>query len=208
MLLVVKILFSIFFYLLLVSGFILNVNAQDLSLHKPQTVIKYPVNGSSPFPLLTTEQLSKVTEALTLAKELTKDCDCDKALQSYGINSLAEILILEPNVNIFDGRKSTLGLPWLINGERETVNSYFVKNQDWLWAGVIQSAFTGKGNILFLNSYFFNPNKNVTVAIQQRAIILIHESVHQYANKNDKYFGGSQRLTKLIINACLPNLKM
>ncbi|KAF0248907.1 MAG: hypothetical protein FD167_1691 [bacterium] len=215
MLTIVRIIFDIFLYLflclLLILFFVIKVDCQEnlSNFNKPKPLVQYPVTGKTPFPMMTQSELNKVNEALTLAKELTKECSCDKALQDYGIESLSILLQSEANVSIFDGRRSTLGLPWINgNGERETVSSYFTKNQDWLWAGVIQTPFTGRGNILFLNNYFFSPNKAVTSALQQRAIILIHESVHQHANKDDKYFGGSQRLTMLITDACLPSLKM
>lgn len=171
--------------------------------------IKYPIVGNNPFPLIMGVELEKVNQALLLAKELTKRCECDRALQDYGVESLAQLLKSEVNINLFDGRTSTLGLPWMIeNKKRETVNTYFLKNQDWLWAGVIQAPFTGKGNVIFLNHYFFSPTKSVSLALEQRSIILIHESVHQFGNKDDNHFGGSKRLTNLITRACLPNLKI
>lgn len=172
-------------------------------------LVKYPITGNKPFPIIEGIELEQVREALKLAKELTKDCQCDQALKDYGVESLADLLKSEVNVNIFDGRISTLGLPWMAKNDlRETVSSHFSKNKSWLWAGVIQSNFTGKGNVIFLNDYFFNPNKSVTLALEQRSIILIHEAVHQYGGKDDSHFGGSQRLTDLIKNICLPKLKI
>lgn len=171
--------------------------------------VRYPITGNSPFPIIKGVELEQVNDALKLAKKLTKDCQCDQALQDYGIKSLAELLKSEVNVDIFDGRTSTLGLPWMANNNvRETVGLHFSKNKSWLRAGVIQSAFTGKGNMIFLNDYFFNPTKFVTLALEQRSIILIHEAVHQYGGKDDNHFGGSQRLTNLINKACLPTLKI
>lgn len=183
-------------------------NEIDKLSSQKQNLIKYPITGDNPFPFVIGKELEQVEKALFLAKELTKNCECDKALQDYGVKSLFDLLKQEVNVNIFDGRRSTLGLPWIKdNNLRETVETYFRKNQNWLWAGVIQEPFTGKGNIIFLNDYFFNPTKQVTSALEQRSIILIHESVHQYGHKDDNHFGNSQRLTFLIKKACLPNLK-
>jgi hypothetical protein len=41
---------------------------------------------------------------------------------------------------------------------------------------------------------------------QQRALILIHEAVHQFANKKDSDFGNSSKLTKRIAEKCFPGL--
>ncbi len=211
-LIAVKTTFNIFLKLLFIVIFLVKADCQqNLAINKmnKSQPLKYPITGDSPFPMLTGVELDTVNQALALAKKLTKECRCDQALQDYGVESLVKAMKLEVNVNIFDGRKSTLGLPWVNSrGERETVSSYFVKNQDWIWAGVIQTSFTGRGNTIFLNKYFFNPNKAATAALQQRSIILIHESIHQYSNKNDQYFGSSQRLTKLITEACLPSLNI
>ncbi|MEW6736238.1 MAG: hypothetical protein AB1489_33405 [Acidobacteriota bacterium] len=170
--------------------------------------VSYPILGANPFPLLAGDDLVLVEQALTLAHTLTQSCDCDKALQAYGVESLAATLIkIEINVNLFDGRESTLGLPFLNkHGERETLAVSFRQHKDWLSAGVISGRFTGIGNVIFLNSYFFTPTKLPLLAEQQRAITLIHESVHQFAGKSDEDFGGSDRLTALIIKGCAPNL--
>jgi hypothetical protein len=172
-------------------------------------VLRYPIIGVTPYPSITGNDLKNTLEALTLARELTVDCQCDQALQDYGVNSLSELLQIEVNQNLFDGRSSTLGLPWNSSaGERETVATYFNRNRNILWAGVIPARFTGKGNLVFLNNYFFNPTRAVLMAKEQRAITLIHEVVHQFGGKSDEDFGGSKRLTLILIDACLPKLKV
>ncbi|MEW6737862.1 MAG: hypothetical protein AB1489_41675 [Acidobacteriota bacterium] len=167
----------------------------------------YPILGNNPFPRLVSKDLKLATEALEYAKLLTRSCGCDKALQEYGINSLNELMVMSINADLFDGRYSSIGLPYLDNdGNRETVQNRFLKNRRWLVAEVVEETFTGAGRKVFLNRYFFNPAREPTTALQQRAIILIHEAVHLVANKRDADFGGSRKLTELVSKRCLPGL--
>ncbi|MEW6736353.1 MAG: hypothetical protein AB1489_33990 [Acidobacteriota bacterium] len=167
----------------------------------------YPILGNNPFPRLVGKDFELASETLNYAKSLTRSCECDKALQEYGINSLNELMVIRVNVDLFDGRYSSIGLPYLNeDGNRETVQNRFLKNRRWLVAEVVRETFTGAGRMVFLNTYFFNPAREPTTALQQRAVILIHEAVHLVANKRDAEFGGSRRLTELISRSCLPGL--
>lgn len=44
-------------------------------------------------------------------------------------------------------------------------------------------------------------------ASQQRAIMLLHEAVHQVGGKGDALFKGSKALSEKIIQGCFPVLK-
>lgn len=58
----------------------------------------------------------------------------------------------------------------------------------------------------FLGDYFFNPVTIENMA-RQRAIILLHEAVHQVGGKGDAIFGSSKALSEKIIEGCFPVLK-
>lgn len=171
--------------------------------------VGYPILGERPFPLLTERDKQITQDALAMAHEMTNNCRCDQALREFGIESLAALLKLEININLYDGRGSTLALPRLDEtGIRETVGRHFNRHKEQIVAEVIPETITGKGKIIFLNVYFFNPSIDATMAQYQRAIILLHESVHQFGHKSDYDFGGSLLLTARIIKACLPNTSM
>jgi hypothetical protein len=183
---------------------LLDTQIVNISVNRP-SIIRYPILGSNPFPALSGNELKVTAEAYEMAKRLVKDCGCDMALKDYGIPSLKELLKMAMNVDIFNGKKSTLGLAYFDKkGQRLTVGSAFSEREELVGAQVISETFTGRGKVIFLNNYFFNPKTSPTTAFYQRTLILLHESVHQYGNKSDSHFGGSKRLNELLIQRCLP----
>jgi hypothetical protein len=169
-------------------------------------VIRYPILGDRPFPLLIGKDLEITEKAIQMAKETVQDCGCDRALEEHGIPSLRAILQIVPNVNIFKGKDSTIGLPYFNSkGKRMTLGDKFSEKKARIGAQVVDDRFTGRGKIIFLNNYFFNPT-SVLTSSQQRAIILIHEAVHQFGNRSDQDFGGSGYLTEILIKRCMPTL--
>jgi len=60
--------------------------------------------------------------------------------------------------------------------------------------------------LTFLGDYFWNPT-SIDSSAQQRALILLHESVHEFGHEEDKTFGGSQKLSERIAGKCFPILK-
>lgn len=55
---------------------------------------------------------------------------------------------------------------------------------------------------MFLGDYFFNPsNQNIE---QQRAFMIMHESVHLIADKTDADFDGSKNLSKILVQKIFP----
>jgi hypothetical protein len=150
-----------------------------------------------------------VTDSIKAAKEMTdpkKHKACDEALKAYGIPSLAALINgMTPNGNLFDGRTSTLTGPIGEKGATESVAAYFKENKEKVGAAVFDNSVTGRGSVTFLGNYFFNPPiENMS---QQRAIMLLHEAVHQVAGKGDALFGTSKQLSEKIIEKCYPVLK-
>jgi hypothetical protein len=112
---------------------------------------------------------------------------------------------LSPNSNLFDGRISTLTGPIGKNGATQSIADYFKENKKDVGAAVFGNNVTKRGSVTFLGDYFFNPPiENIA---QQRAIMLLHEVVHQIGAKGDAVFGGSKALSGLIIDNCFPVLK-
>jgi hypothetical protein len=155
------------------------------------------------YPGFKENDLKIVNSSLRLAKELTANTKCDQALQDYGISSLAALVnglgVSGSGANVFDGRNSRFYLP----NNKESVQQYFKDNKEKVGAAVFS---VGRVTATFLGSYFFNPSSMQNVA-QQRAIILIHEAVHQVGGKGDSVFGGSKELSEKIIQGCFPVLK-
>jgi YD repeat-containing protein len=169
----------------------------------------YPFLGNNPFPQITGSNLKEANAALEMAKDVAKKgSDCDHALKDAGIPSLTALIEqMTINGNVFDGRSSTIGLPPPKMGPRPTVESHLQENRDKIGAEVIGSFLTGRhGNTTFLNHYFFDPSFP-GFSTQQRALILLHEVVHQFGNKSDLDFGSSSRLTDRIAEKCFPGLK-
>src|SRR5437588_1145990 len=136
-------------------------------------------SGANPFPTFSKDNLKTVNDAIKLAQEMTKKKGCDEALKAYGIASLAALISgMTPNGNLFDGRTSTLTGPIGKNGATESMAAYFKENKTSVGAAVFPNSVTGRGSVTFLGDYFFNPASVDWVAFQ-RAIIMMHESVHQ-----------------------------
>lgn len=163
------------------------------------------------YPPFNAKDLDIVKSGLKLAKELVgkKGGDKDQALsKDYGIPSILDLLdgvVLEgDNANTFDGRKS-VRFTNSINGKKvltRTVRQYFIDRKESVGAIVIFGAGPNKKNVMFIGDYYFNPiNENVA---QQRAFMLMHESVHLIANKTDQDFGGSKNLSKLLVSKIFP----
>ena len=170
----------------------------------PQQTTPTPQN---PYPSLNKNDLKVVQDSIKTAQGLTKNKDCDQALKAYGIPSLAALINgLKPNSNLFDGRASTLTGPIGENGATESVADYFKENKTSVGAAVFHNSVTGRGQVTFLGDYFFNPASVQNLA-QQRAIILLHEAVHQVNGAGDSVFGGSKALSDKIIDKCFPVLK-
>jgi YD repeat-containing protein len=164
-------------------------------------------SGANPFPTFSKDNLKTVNDAIKLAQEMTKKKGCDEALKAYGIASLAALISgMTPNGNMFDGRTSTLTGPIGKNGATESMAAYFKENKTSVGAAVFPNSVTGRGSITFLGDYFFNPASVDWVAFQ-RAIIMMHESVHEVGGKGDAAFGSSKQLSEKIIEKCWPALK-
>ena len=167
--------------------------------------------GNSQFPFLTGSNLKGAKDALKIAKKALERKECDEALKAAGNNgaipSLSALVNqLSINGNVFDGRSSTLSLPPTKDDPNRTIASHFKANRSSIGAEVFGSGVTGRsGKTTFLNNYFFNPEGSHFYD-QQRALILIHEAVHQFGNKGDEVYGGSGKLTQKIAEKCFPAL--
>ena len=162
------------------------------------------------FPTFSKDDLKVVNDSIKLAKEITdpkKHKECDEALKAFGIPSLSALINgMTPNGNLFDGRTSMLTGPIGKNGATESMAAYFKENKTSVGAAVFPNSVTGRGSVTFLGDYFFNPASVQWVAFQ-RAIIMLHESVHQVGQKGDAPFGSSKQLSEKIIEKCYPALK-
>jgi RHS repeat-associated protein len=164
-------------------------------------------NPQNSFPTFSKDDLRVVNDSIKLALEMTKKKACDEALKAYGIPSLAALNNgMTPNGNVFDGRTSTLTGPIGRNGTTESIAAYFKENKTSVGAVVFPNSVTGRGSVTFLGDYFFNPS-SVNWLAQQRAIIMLHEAVHQVAGRGDARFGSSKQLSEKIIEKCYPVLK-
>jgi hypothetical protein len=164
-----------------------------------------------------------VEKAVKNAIKLTKNKDCDEALADItdgAIPSLNALVskYLDANgnlVNIADGSNRSAGK----FGKDNPAIPAFVEN-----AGTANAQ-------TYINSAFFSIGGNQLGNEQAKAIVLIHEAVHQFlkANEfefyhkdiyyNEKWDGnqnyskdqqeaGSKKLTELIVNKCYPVLKV
>ena len=111
----------------------------------------------------------------------------------------------EINTNIFDGRTSTLR-SYGDNG-LQTLSGFFGANR-LRAARVVGEPYTGgRGQITFLGHNFFAAGGRANFPVTRRAVILLHEAVHQFADMNDQVFGGTAALSQLILDACAPALE-
>lgn len=163
------------------------------------------------YPPFNARDLEVVKSGLKLAKELVgkKGGDKDQELnKGYNIPSILDLLdgviIERVNANTFDGRKS-VRFTNQINDKKattKTVGQYFVDNKQSVGAIVQFRGGRGGKNVMFIGDYYFNPpNENMS---QQRAFIIMHESVHLVGNKTDVDFDGSKNLSKLLVEKIFP----
>jgi YD repeat-containing protein len=163
--------------------------------------------GADPFPKLSKDNLKTVTDSIKFAQDMTKNKKCDEALKAYGIPSLAALINgMTANGNVFDGRTSTLTGPIGNKGATQSVAAFFKENKEKYGAAVFHNSVTGRGSVTFLGDYFFNPVSRDWIA-HQRAIIMLHEAVHQIGGKGDPVFGSSKELSEKIIENCYPVLR-
>jgi hypothetical protein len=152
------------------------------------------VLGPNPFPNMAGRDLAVFESALQAAKDAACRSACDGALQNEGIRSLAALVRqMVANTNVYDGRTSTYPI------QKQTVSKYLSQGESG--AVVLMPV-----PMVFLGDYFFNPT-NIQWIGQQRALILLHESVHQFGSKGDKEFGGSRKLSERIAEKCFPAIK-
>lgn len=154
--------------------------------------------GNNPTPKMTGNDLDVFNQALDEAKKAAScDPNCDGAVQDHGIKSLAALVNqMTANLNVYDGRKSTYPFG------KQTVSQYLSQGT----AAAV--AFTDV-ELTFLGNYFWNPT-SIDNMPQQRALILLHESVHEFGHKSDTDFGltdGSRKLSEKIAEKCFPALK-
>jgi hypothetical protein len=164
--------------------------------------------GGSQYASFSKSDLKIVKDSLRFAQELTNNKECDEALKADGVPSLAALLKdlnpSGPGANVFDGRSSTLAIT--DKGKPTTVAQYAKDNRESVGAFVPDSTGPAGGKVTFLNDRFFNPKFTAWIG-HQRAIILLHEAVHQIAGKSDADFKGSKALSEKIIQGCYPILK-
>lgn len=180
--------------------------AELLGLVPNSAVIKF-----NDYPSFSIKDLEVVKSGLRLAKKLVgeKGGDKDQVLnKDYKIPSILDLLdgvfVEEVNANTFDGRKS-VHFTNSINGKKvltRTVRQYFVDNRKSVGAIVIFDAGPNGKNVMFLGDYYFNPDRENQD--QQRAFMIMHESVHLVANKTDADFGGSKKLSELLVRKIFP----
>ena len=155
------------------------------------------------FKRLRGNRYRQAAEAMVAALDLTSRAGCDNALADYGIPSLRALVqqldigtVDEesdiPSGNLWDGN-STVQTTY--QGRETTIRDYFRANPN-------DNAITAFGGLIFLGPRFFN---NETP--YERAITLIHESIHAFGGRNDTDFGqdqnsGSQWLTALLKLRC------
>lgn len=158
--------------------------------------------GPQPYPLFGGGDLKLVQKALADAQAAARRLPaCDRALEAHGAPSLLALLdryvLAGPTAQLFDGRRSTLKPA----GWRKTVAQRFADRGNEAGAFVLWGG--GLPTVTFLGPYFFNPTSMDRVSAQ-RMIIVAHEAVHQFAGLGDAHFGGSKKLTRLIVDKCYP----
>jgi len=168
------------------------------------------------YPAFNADDLKDVIGGLNLAKQKVKDSikKDDVLSAKYGVPSvmtlLEGVIVQGENANTFDGRKSYL-LDWNIAKKESdnltrTVKQYFIDNKESVGAIVKFDAGPKGKNVMFIGDYFFKPYK-VENLQNQRAFIIMHEAVHLVGNKTDDDFGGSRKLSELLVDTFMPVLR-
>lgn len=148
------------------------------------------------------DDLKAADDAISLANKLTKPGGrCDQALKKdYGIDSLNALVrkynTTGNNVNIFRGNDS----------EPAHVEAKPIGDPNTSTTLDTSTART------YLNDRFFHAEGGTAFA-RERAVVIIHEAVHQFGGLRDLRFGntqkaGSQNLTKLIVQNCAASLNV
>lgn len=171
--------------------------------------------GPSPYPQLNGDKLKAFNSGKAEANEALKSKKCDEALKGEGIPSLAALLAKMDTSNVFDGKESTLQIP---DKNNQTVMvKDFLSSRSSNVPALAEAFGDSKGNItsvkVYLNSSYYNPQLAGFIPFPDkfRAIVLLHEAVHQFGGKHDKDFDsskgqgdGSTRLSTKIAEACFP----
>ena len=168
------------------------------------------------YPAFSAGDLKYVIDGLRLAKKKVQESikKDDVLMVKYNVPSVMTLLegvIVEgENANTFDGRKS-YKLGWEIEKKESdnitrTVKQYFVDKKESVGAIVKFNEGPKGKNVMFIGDYYFNPTKTDNSALQ-RAFIIMHESVHLVGNKTDDDFGGSKKLSELLVETFMPILK-
>jgi hypothetical protein len=162
-----------------------------------------PQEGGNPYPGFNAYDTRLVRKAIDDGRAAARRRpECDHALVSYGVPSLLALLdryiVTGPGAQIFDGRSSTLKP----EGWKKNVSETFRSSDNTagafvLWGGGLNAPVT------FLGPYFFSPT-SIDWMDAQRMIIVMHESVHQFPQLLDSDFGGSKKLSHLIVEKCYP----
>ena len=151
---------------------------------------------------LSGDDLKAADDAISLANKLTKPGGgCDQALKKgYGIDSLNALVrkynTTGNNVNIFRGNDS----------EPAHVEAKPIGDPNT--STTLDTSTAGT----YLNDRFFHAEGGTAYA-RERAVVIIHEAVHQFGGLRDLRFGntqraGSQNLTKLIVQNCAASLNV
>lgn len=147
---------------------------------------------------------------MNYANELASNPDCDKALKEHGIESLSALVRQYSTENLYDARNSYLVFKDN-DGIWGTVANYAQEKKENVGAFVLNGLGPNNSNVTFLSYRFFDPKDVNSDGAKwpgaTRAIMLIHEAVHQFGGKGDNDFGGSKALSNLIVDKCFPALK-
>jgi hypothetical protein len=191
-------------------GYVMIPEFEDHGDRREVKYRKYWINPPPPPPPpppgFDKDEIKYIDNALKKAEEITKKNKCDKALSKFGIPSLNALLLKYSAGGSWTGR--------IDDGRQEAITILDDKgNQVNLGADPEGIPAFVKGGTTYLNSGFFS---GTSFPELRRAIILIHEAVHQFGNLPDLKFNsknqkgnktGSRNLTKTIVENCYPVAK-
>jgi len=159
-------------------------------------------------PKLTPERANIAIAAIGKAAEMTRRQTCDSALKSYGVDSLSSLLqgirVDGDQPNVFDGMSSSY--PKHVGDNTVSMAEFFRMEKHKVAAEVVMTG-SASTNVMFLGPAFFNPGLAGVDAGYYglaQAFIMMHEAVHLVGNILDSDFGGSKKLTKLLVDNCFP----